>query len=569
MTPRLALCAIVGNVEHYIERFLRAFAPVADEIVLVRAIGDQPPDRTLDIARDVVSQLSTKDSQPSLVTAEHPNAPAHAAWPHTDHFAAARQKSFDLATTDWVIWADTDDVITPDTAALIRAAFARYHADFDGFCIDYAIPEDGLRVQKERILHRRRGAWRYPIHEEFKFHEDKPRLIHIRDALYLHAPIGPRRSNDERNLRLLQSIPPAEITLGQRFHLVQSLRATGRQKESTATAVELLKEKELGPDERYELLMNIAEKTTDHAAQGNIYLQALGTNPRRREAYGELGLWSIITGRFQHALGFTRAMMAIPRPTEYVWTTRAMYYGWYGVKLHALALRANGHRAAADVLQFNHFKKHGQKISLLHATRGRAARAYQAQHEWLTAAADPDSIEHIFAIDADDQPSLPLALQRAVVVPGGGGCVAAWNAAAAASTGRVMVQMSDDWTPPLHWDRQILERLGDLDRPAVLAINDGHRPDDLLCMAILTRARYQQQGHLFHPRFKSMYSDNYFTHCAHRDGVIIPARDLIFHHNHPAFDQLIPVDQTYAESNAPARYEEGKAIFEELLASEN
>jgi len=142
--------------------------------------------------------------------------------------------------------------------------------------------------------------------------------------------------------------------------------------------------------------------------------------------------------------------------------------------------------------------------------------------------------------------------------------VAAWNAAARQCRGEVLVQLSDDWRPTKGWDTAILDAIGETSAPAVLAVSDGHRTDDLLCMAILTRARYNQQGYLFHPEFFSMFSDNWFSYCAFRDGVVIDARDRItFEHLHPAFGKA-EMDETYARSNDAKQYEEGAATFTKL-----
>jgi hypothetical protein len=75
-------------------------------------------------------------------------------------------------------------------------------------------------------------------------------------------------------------------------------------------------------------------------------------------------------------------------------------------------------------------------------------------------------------------------------------------------------------------------------------------------MAICTRQRWLDQGYLFHPDFFSMYSDNWFSDCAHRDGVVIDARDVVFEHQHPAFGHG-EMDDTYARSNDSANYEAG------------
>jgi hypothetical protein len=114
------------------------------------------------------------------------------------------------------------------------------------------------------------------------------------------------------------------------------------------------------------------------------------------------------------------------------------------------------------------------------------------------------------------------------------------------ASGQVLIQLSDDWVPPRGWDTAILAELGDLDRPAVLAVSDGTRRDDLLCMAIMTRARWAQQGRImFHPDFFSVFSDDWFSNKAWQDGVVIDARDRItFEHIHPAFGKG-EWDETY------------------------
>jgi hypothetical protein len=115
----------------------------------------------------------------------------------------------------------------------------------------------------------------------------------------------------------------------------------------------------------------------------------------------------------------------------------------------------------------------------------------------------------------------------------------------------------------MHWDKLILAAIGDTSKPSVLAVSDGYRTDQLLCMAILTRARYKAQGYMFHPEFFSMFSDNHFTDRAYADGVVIEAKDIIIEHMHPAFG-LAEMDDTYARSNAPANYAAGLATYEKL-----
>jgi len=155
-------------------------------------------------------------------------------------------------------------------------------------------------------------------------------------------------------------------------------------------------------------------------------------------------------------------------------------------------------------------------------------------------------------------------MAKSVIVGESAGPVAAWNLAAKMSKGKVLVQMSDDFEAFPGWDKAILNALGDLSKPSVLAVSDGHRKDNLMCMAILTRKRYEDQGYLFHPEFFSMYSDNWFTDCAYHDDVVIDASDSItFLHHHPAFSAG-EMDETYARSNSAENYKRGKAILDRL-----
>ena len=550
---KLSLCVIAGNVERYMPRFLEKFKPLADEVIVVRAIGNQEPDGTNLTASNAGCKVGKYFNK----------GVGH--WPHVDDFAAARNQAFDMATGDFVMWADTDDILDPAFIPIIREAIENLPDDFDGIEMPYEVPEDGLTVFRERIIRRGAARWESPIHEHLVF---KPgaKVHRLTTAKILHMPSGPRSPNNDRNLRILESIPEAERTTSHKFHLFQSLRNCGRIDEASELCASMLRDQsaDLGQPERYELFVAAGQLAEDQGIRRQMMLQALATDPKRPEAYGELGRCEVAAGRDHEALAWTTAMREIAKSPDRQWNSRVKYHGWLGEWLHGMALRACGRREEADALQRNHFIRSGAKISLLHATRGRPAMAAAAQQKWLNRAANPDAVEHIFGLDANDRTSCFLNVFQHVYVSGADGPVAAWNACAAKSAGQILVQLSDDWEPPMHWDKLILGAIGDTSAPAVLAVSDGHRKDDLLCMAILTRARYKQQGYLFHPEFFSMHSDNWFSECAFRDGVVIDARDQItFEHLHPAFGKG-EMDETYARSNDKFHYQAGQGIIRRI-----
>lgn len=202
-------------------------------------------------------------------------------------------------------------------------------------------------------------------------------------------------------------------------------------------------------------------------------------------------------------------------------------------------------------------------ISLIHATRGRPKQARECRQLWLNSANNPSGIEHVFAVDNDDTDSIAqLAdLNTHIVKEVGGGCVAAWNLAAGHATGMILVQLSDDWLPLPGWDDILVNRIGRVNMPLVLRISDGHRADDLFCMAIMTRARMKQQGWFLPPAYTGIYSDDEFSFRAFKDGVVVDARDVVFTHSHPNYDASVPMDETYQRQNDNAKYAEARAIF--------
>lgn len=158
MTNKISLCVIAGNVEQHIGRFLDHFQGVADEVIVVRAIGNQDADETLNIAEER-----------GCYVAEFINDIDSCFWPHVDDFAAARNKACDMATGDWLMWADTDDVITPDSIAQIKALLPQIPDHVDGVLMRYVIPEDGVINWRERIWRKGSARWENPIHECLKF----------------------------------------------------------------------------------------------------------------------------------------------------------------------------------------------------------------------------------------------------------------------------------------------------------------------------------------------------------------------------------------------------------------
>lgn len=169
------------------------------------------------------------------------------------------------------------------------------------------------------------------------------------------------------------------------------------------------------------------------------------------------------------------------------------------------------------------------KISLLHATRGRPERTLEVRSEWLSKATNLDLIEHIYACDGDDPDSVSATAPfQGVVVEKPKGCFRAYNLAAEASTGDILIPIEDDLHPQLGWDENVRDAMKDhFDKVAILAVGDGQN----LCIEwCITRKFYEERG-LFHDDYFGLFGDTEWRTRARQDRVpMVLAPGIIFWH---------------------------------------
>lgn len=207
------------------------------------------------------------------------------------------------------------------------------------------------------------------------------------------------------------------------------------------------------------------------------------------------------------------------------------------------------------------------RISLLHATHKAGRLALDVREVWLSRAANPTLVEHIFACDADDPISLGCPeIARGIVGvarPGRVTAVRNWNAAAAASTGDVLVVIADDLHPPESWDGQLAALILDLDclrAPFAVNVRDGDDPKDGLMRHPVISRRYFELYGLFHAGYEGIGVDNDFTLSAFRRGLVIDGRPLVLEHRHPS--RGIKASESHLAMSEAERRQFGKELFE-------
>jgi hypothetical protein len=211
-------------------------------------------------------------------------------------------------------------------------------------------------------------------------------------------------------------------------------------------------------------------------------------------------------------------------------------------------------------------------FSLLHPT-ARPDGWRGAMEAWRERCDNPDQVEYVFCVDKGrDQEAWARQGDWAFglwqkwnpfkfVVNEGRRCaVDAWNEAAKASTGWLLITVADDYRPPEHWDTQITQLIrrhgreidSRSDVELVLDVDNQDGSDWLLPFSFITRAYYERLGCLFWPEYFGLGADNDFTERAHRDAVVINARHIKF--SHPQFPADDPIYQWQHRPEAEEAY---------------
>lgn len=314
-------------------RCLESALPCFDELCLVRAIGSQEPDRTAEVA-----EVFCKANGKAFRFAEYNN---RVDMPHVDHFADARQMSFDLATCDWQLWLDCDDYLEEIGARRIREAARVSKADavFAGYQID----GKGSLIPRERLIRRGCGQWRNAIHEVCIVEGEKEQcpaiVVFHGDHKHKH------KSSSERNARILEGVV-ADVGRNV-FYASQEFKQVGRLEDSVRmarAALELLPPERI--DERYSVLLTLSELDIDRR-QDHLH-NAAKLQPHRREAFAYLCQSALIDGRMSDAISWFRMMDALPLPEPLPWTHQGAWYAEGREYLRIRILRASNTPGAEE-----------------------------------------------------------------------------------------------------------------------------------------------------------------------------------------------------------------------------
>jgi hypothetical protein len=420
--------------------------------------------------------------------------------------------------------------------------------------LKYNVDNAGLMPLREEISKKGTCSWKNRVHEMLVTKEPN-KTIGTDKIFRIHRPDGYKPKSAERNFNILaDTLSTAPNSL---YYQAQEYFLSNQIEKCIDSSMRALAFPELEDTLRYDVLCNLGRIVGDSDRLAWLG-QAVALQPDRREAYFYIANHYSGKANWPKAYGAIRSCMTLHRPKAHYWNQVEAIYNWQALDLFETASVCIGESVEAEKVKK---MKPATKISVIHATKGRPQIAWQRRWQWLCMAEKPLEIEWLFMVDADEKTDY-TPHQGIRCNPGG--IVNAWNAGAKIAKGDIIIQMSDDWAPPRHWDALISTAIGDTKAEKVLAVSDGLRTDKLLCMAILTQNRLKKQGHMFHPDYQEsdgLYSDNEFTELAYLDQVVVEARHIQFKHENPMFTGGNP-DEQLKNHNKPEFYEKGKAIYE-------
>ncbi len=330
----ISLCMICGNEESIILRCLDSAREAFDELCLVSAVGNRDEDRTLYIAEKWCGENGK-----GFKADRYRNS---IDFPHVDDFGAARNRSFNLATGDWIMWLDCDDYMDAINCARVREAVATVDDDTNGIFTKYIVERQGGVISRERLIRRGCGRWKNPIHETCVVTGktlDCPQIeVFHSDHNHKHESSALRNASILR--RTIEDAPRHYFYLHCELKMLKDSQAAGI---GIAALALLPAEME---EERYVVYLNLSELVPERREE---YLHAAArTQPHRREAFAYLCKSALIDGRKSDALSYYRLMMSLPIPSPVPWTHQEIWYTWAAKSLRCDILRKCGQESQAD-----------------------------------------------------------------------------------------------------------------------------------------------------------------------------------------------------------------------------
>lgn len=207
-------------------------------------------------------------------------------------------------------------------------------------------------------------------------------------------------------------------------------------------------------------------------------------------------------------------------------------------------------------------------ISIIHPSRGRPKKSFEAYSKWSDSAKYPDGVTWLCSLDWDDDIASYMDAYTqdgfhimSPIISKNKSSVDAINNAAKnwRCDGDIIMVVSDDTEPIQDWDAFIDDYTKN-DSDWILKTQDGIQPY-IITMPVMDRAYYNRTGYIYHPDFQHLFCDTYMTCVADITGRKITS-NLMFKHNHYSVNGT-PPDDIHKKNDAT--WKQGEETFIRLM----
>ncbi len=185
------------------------------------------------------------------------------------------------------------------------------------------------------------------------------------------------------------------------------------------------------------------------------------------------------------------------------------------------------------------------KILIKFPTRGRINKFFQTLNLYYDTLTDLENVKFLATLDLDDTESNTENVKSMLKTYPKMNYVYGTSYSKIHAVNRDMEKVpewdivllaSDDMIPQVKgWDEIIREKMQEHypDTDGVLFFNDGYQKDKLNTLCILGKKYYERFNYIYHPDYKSTWSDNEFMLVGNILGKQTYFPDVIIRHEHP------------------------------------
>ena len=211
-------------------------------------------------------------------------------------------------------------------------------------------------------------------------------------------------------------------------------------------------------------------------------------------------------------------------------------------------------------------------ILVKYPSRERPERFLLVLKEWVRLADDLSRIHFLFSFDADDESMWhigkeiqKLGINGTVFFRTSASKVEAINRDISDVTvpWEIVLVISDDMHCVLQgWDTEV--RKACAAHPDSLVWMPDQVQRSMCTLPCMDRTYYDRDGHIYDPRFRSVFCDDYATDLAKQRGRFVVVDTTIAHHLHPANVHNVIPDALYRKNETPAIWKADEALYRSL-----